>query len=168
MFLISWSISWRRYPYWYFHLRSPQSPYREETLDNSDSISRENSLQETQHQAHMNSSMIFLSKLVAVLNRPKTDKSAMRGGRERASRRSPREVLQISHTFHFHVIDQCAILPIHSHSNLRVCWLMSSIFFQMLSGRWTWRWTRWWRFFSFDVRKYGCGMCWTIAHDSPM
>ncbi|KAM7538677.1 hypothetical protein Aperf_G00000053710 [Anoplocephala perfoliata] len=102
---------WRRYPYWYFHLRSPQFPYRGEIEDSSDPVSQENSLRETQQsqQSHVNSSMIFLSKLVAVLNRPKTDKSAMRGGREHASRRSPREALQIPQTFHLHVIDQCSL-----------------------------------------------------------
>ncbi|VUZ55637.1 unnamed protein product, partial [Hymenolepis diminuta] len=49
---------WRSYPYWYFHLQSPQSPYRGSELSPQD-----DSFQETQQsqQPQMNSSMIFLS-----------------------------------------------------------------------------------------------------------
>ncbi|KAL5103180.1 hypothetical protein TcWFU_007304 [Taenia crassiceps] len=97
---------WRRYPEWYFHLQSPQSPYRGET---GHSRSPDNSPPETQQPNQLNSSMIFLSKLVAVLNRPKTDKSAMRGGREHATRRSPRDLLHVHPPFRFRVVDRCSL-----------------------------------------------------------
>ncbi|VDL59921.1 unnamed protein product [Hymenolepis diminuta] len=100
------TTKWRSYPYWYFHLQSPQSPYRGSELSPQD-----DSFQETQQsqQPQMNSSMIFLSKLVAVLNRPKTDKTAMRGGRENANRRTPRDVLHITQPYHFRIIDRCSL-----------------------------------------------------------
>ncbi len=56
--------------------------------------------------------MLFLSKLVAVLNRPKTDKSAMRGGRQLAggtARRTARHLYPAA--FHFHAIDRCSLDP---------------------------------------------------------
>ncbi|EUB57035.1 hypothetical protein EGR_08111 [Echinococcus granulosus] len=107
--LMAWDAHltrWRRYPDWYFHLQSPRCPYRGET---GHSRSPDYSLQGT-HQPHqLNSSMIFLSKLVAVLNRPKTDKSAMRGGREHATRRSPRDLLRTHPPFRFRVVDRCSL-----------------------------------------------------------
>ena len=102
-----WS-RWRRYPHWYFHLQSPQSPYRGES---EESRLSEGSLHELQHYSQLNSSMIFLSKLVAVLNRPKTDESAMRGGREHANQRSPRDLTKafLQPLFHLRVIDRCSL-----------------------------------------------------------
>ena len=99
---------WRRYPHWYFHLQSPQSPYRSET---EESKASEGPPHELQQQAQLNASMIFLSKLVAVLNRPKTDESAMRGGREHAIRRTPRQLLTQAFQAHFNfrVIDRCSL-----------------------------------------------------------
>lgn len=67
---------WRRYPYWLFHLRSPlpqeESLHEERSPDFSATPQRVDKI---------NASMQFLSKLVAVLNRPKTGKTAMRGNR---------------------------------------------------------------------------------------
>ncbi|VDD76860.1 unnamed protein product [Mesocestoides corti] len=87
---------WRRYPQWYLNLRQPPASH-----------SRQDSRSQRPQQ-NSNSSMIFLSKLVAVLNRPKTDTTAMRGGRHYVTQRTQRD---LSHppAFVFRAIDRCSL-----------------------------------------------------------